>query len=1056
MSKIKSLRKVLAGIMAMAVVFGGMTIDSSLVSKKNEVSAALAGDLDSSGTVDSDDVEILQEYLTKKGTIADSISADLNNDNKINVFDLITLKRIAISTSVSSVNYIHLNGDTISIEGDNMELSETNNVVTITAGGTYQIDGTLTDGQIYVNAGDEDKVNLIMNGVDVTCSTNAPIYVVNADKTVITLAEGTENILNDTELYTDAEADSTIYSKDDLTIKGSGSLTVNSNYLYSITSNDDLKINGGNITVKHNSVDTSGAAIKGKKSVVIKDGNLKVTCAADDADDGADGIISNDSTDGYIEISGGTVNVNSKGGDAIKSKKNYISITGGTVTAKAENDALQAETSLSITGGDVKAYGKRSLTTGTDYAPSITGGSVVATSNEEIADTSAISVNSMLLGYTEKIDKQEISIKKNGTEVYNITPNKKYTYALICNESLTNGTYTVYTGETQMTHDSATVQGEFVKSGTLASFSGVAAMSGSTVEPTGDNTITLSNSGITFSGSGATISADLKTITISQPGTYSVSGEMSEGQIVVDVDKTTYSEGLVELDLVGMTLSNSSDSPVYVEQIGDEVQIVAKKGYTNTISDGTSYTNADESMGAIYSRDDLKIKGSGNLVVNGNGADAIVCKNDLKIYNGNITVNAADDCIRGKDSVTIGNESDTDFSSLILNLTAKGGDGIKSNAQDEATSTKTYGAVDVNGGTINITAYGDGIQAAQLLNINGGTIDIETTGSRDTGSSKGLKGGYTDDDTNTTSIGTVNVNGGFITLNTGDDGINSNGDVNMLGGETQITVKGTTTGYQGIHADATVNLGSDNQPEVYDDMTLIVYSAYEGVEAYDINQKSGTTIVNSVDDGFNVSGGADNSGSSGGWPGQGGGMGGGSTATAGDLTFTGGFSLVSVQDGDHDGYDSNGNIYIKGGICVTNGCDAFDWGDNNNTISYTGGVYVKNIGAQMSMGGGMGGMGGSSSSITESVNVSTSVSAGTRVTLCDGSGNVIVSFIADKTCSSLVAGCTAYSNASFYTGGTLSGSTYFQELDDTQLAAYGGTLSGGTQVTGSSSSDRPW
>ncbi|MBQ8435702.1 MAG: hypothetical protein IJX24_06820, partial [Oscillospiraceae bacterium] len=88
---------------------------------------------------------------------------------------------------------------------------------------------------------------------------------------------------------------------------------------------------------------------------------------------------------------------------------------------------------------------------------------------------------------------------------------------------------------------------------------------------------------------------------------------------------------------------------------------------------------------------------------------------------------------------------------------------------------------------------------------------------------------------------------------------------------------------------------------------------------------------------------------------------------------------------------------------------------------------------------------------------SCSVSAGTRVTLCDGSGNIIVSFIADKNVSSLIAGCTAYSGASFYTGGELSGSTYFQELDDTQPAAYGGTLTGGTAVSGSSSgTTNPW
>ena len=219
---------------------------------------------------------MIQNYLAGKGSLPDGASADLNGDNEVNVFDLVSLKRIAISASVSDANYIHLNETYISVEGEGMELSSENKVVTITSGGTYYIDGTLSDGQIYVNASDTDTVSLVLNGVDVTCSTKAPVCVVNAGETIINLADGTENVLNDTETYTDAEADSTIYSKDDLTINGSGTLTVNSNYLYSITSNDNLRINAVNITVNHNSVDSSGAAVKGKESVVIRGGKLKV------------------------------------------------------------------------------------------------------------------------------------------------------------------------------------------------------------------------------------------------------------------------------------------------------------------------------------------------------------------------------------------------------------------------------------------------------------------------------------------------------------------------------------------------------------------------------------------------------------------------------------------------------------------------------------------------------------------------------------------------------------------------------------------------------------
>lgn len=570
-------------------------------------------------------------------------------------------------------------------------------------------------------------------------------------------------------------------------------------------------------------------------------------------------------------------------------------------------------------------------------------------------------------------------------------------------------------------------------------------------ESTGDNvvtaiaydasTVTLYNESGEVVTEPTNVTASGTTVTVIQPSTIDVSGTCSTAQIIIDVDKTTYVDGEVELALKGANLSNSTTSPIYVAQVDGEAIISVKNGYENTISDGANYTNADGEMGAIYACDDLKIKGKGSLTVNGNGADAIVCKNDIKIYNSTLTVNAVDDGIRGKDSVTIGDSDDTEFTNLNVTINAKGGDGIKSTETD-TTSGKGY--VTVNGGTINIASYGDGISGVQAVNINGGTLDISTSGSRDNGSAKGIKSGETDDDTGVVTTGVVNINGGSMYLKTNDDGINSNGDINMLGGVTEIYVNYDTSGYQGLHADNTVNLGTSGQGTVYNDMTLVIYNAYEGIEAYNIYQNSGTTIVTSTDDAYNVAGGADSSGSSGMWPGQ---QGGGATGSSGGvLNISGGFSIVSVADGDHDGYDSNGSLTISGGICVTNGNEAFDC---DSGVSYTGGVYIKDIGSQMSMGG-MGGMGGGSS-MTESVNVSASVSAGTRVTLCDGSGNIIVSFIADKSCSSLVAGCTAYSGASFYTGGELSGSTYFQEVDQTQLAAYGGTLSGGTAVSGSSS-----
>lgn len=1038
--KTNNLKRVLAGVSSACIIAAALPLSSVA----GMVSAAeyVPGDANLDGEVTIDDVVKIMSHVSSASsyplTDEEKNNADVyqRGDGISNMDALAVQKKLAqliqelpesvmdgYEEPITSVNYIHLKNTYIETEGENMTVSGT--TVTITASGEYYVDGTLDDGQIIVNVPDEtvdaETVKIFLNGVSITGTSAPAIWVENAENTSINLMEGTTNTLSDgTVAYSgDYLGTGVIEAKDDITIKGTGTLNITANTQYAIQCNNDIKFTEGTVNIETLLED----AVRGKTSVTVK-GTAVLDIDAE--------------------------------GDGIKSTQGDVAIEAGTVTVKAGNDAIQAETTIDISGGTIVAGGDRGLTG--VIGVNITGGSVIATATDNQTDTTILTATqgTMLLNCiadatntTDGCWKKANTIVVNGSTTF--APVKKYMYVLISDASITNGSsYTLTNGSTGATvsHTNNTAT-SFTATGAITAFDTVdmnpSASSGDiTVTPTDGYTITLGNTVSTNAPeSVATVANNV--VTIIQPAVFSVSGTASQGQIVVDVDKTAYADGVVELDLMGANLTNTSNSPIYVAQIGDEVQIVAKSGYDNVITDGTSYTNADGGMGAIYSCDDLKIKGSGNLTVNGKAGDGIVSKNDLKVYNGNITVNAADDCIRGKDSVTVGDVDDTDFSTLILNLKSTAGDGIKSNAQDAATADKTYGVVDINGGTINMNVYGDGVQAAQLLNVNNGTLDIETTGSKDNGSAKGLKGGLTDDETGTTTTGVVNVNGGSIELNTNDDGINSNGDINMLGGETQITVKGTTSGYQGLHADTTVNLGSDGKATTYDDMRLVIYQAYEGIEAYNIYQKSGSTVVTSTDDAYNVAGGADNSGSSGQWPGQGGGMGG--SSSAGVLQISGGFSIISVANGDHDGYDSNGSLSITGGIAITNGQDAFDC---DGGMSYTGGVYVKNIGSQM---GGMGGMGGSSS-MTESVNVSCSLSGGERVTLCDGSGNVIVSFINDKSASSLVAGCTSYSGATFYTGGTLTGSTYFQELDQSQLAAYGGTLSGGTAVSGSNNGNQ--
>lgn len=185
-------------------------------------------------------------------------------------------------------------------------VSISGNIITISKEGTYVLSGALSEGQIIVDA-DSAKVQLVLDNADITCASSAAIYVKNADKTFITLAEGSENILMNTAEYEtidDNNIDAVIFSKDDLTLNGKGTLTINSEYGHGIVSKDDLKLVGGtyNITAKNH-------ALSGKDSVRIAAGTYNLTS-------GKDGIHSENADDdekGFVYIASGDFTIESTG-----------------------------------------------------------------------------------------------------------------------------------------------------------------------------------------------------------------------------------------------------------------------------------------------------------------------------------------------------------------------------------------------------------------------------------------------------------------------------------------------------------------------------------------------------------------------------------------------------------------------------------------------------------------------------------------------------------------------------------------------------------------------
>lgn len=314
---------------------------------------------------------------------------------------------------------ITLNGDSATATGDNVTVN--GSVVTITASGAYEISGTLKDGQICVNVPDEvadpETVKLYFNGVNITGVSEAAVYIVNAENTSINLVEGTSNFIYDGETYTETTA--AIYAKDDLTIKGTGSLRVEASYQYGLHCNNDVKITGGNIKFKTLVSD----AIRGKTSV---------------------------------EIKGGTIDINAEG-DGIKSTKGNVLISGGEIEVKAGNDAIQGETRLEISGGSVKANGDRGLTCAAlDDGVALTGGTVLATATDYaisnlIAGTQPI-MNLTLDG--QSVKDLELNISENGKTVFAMTPDKKFNYVTVSSPDLAAGkTYDITLGGEKVTNN---------------------------------------------------------------------------------------------------------------------------------------------------------------------------------------------------------------------------------------------------------------------------------------------------------------------------------------------------------------------------------------------------------------------------------------------------------------------------------------------------------------------------------------------------------------------------------------------------------------------------
>ena len=283
--------------------------------------AGCTGTKSSTGNVVSSETETNAEETSAQSEAGTFSSADM-----------FTERDLAGTYEESGAVYVTLSDDGITGETDGVVID--GQTVTITAEGTYIFSGTLSEGQIVVDA-DNAKVQIVFDNVDITCASSAAVYVKSAEKVFVTLAEGSQNTLRNTDEYVaidDNNIDAVIFAKSDLTLNGTGSLTIISAEGHGIVSKDDLKITGGTYDIT-----AAGHALSGKDSVRIADGTFILTAEKD----GIHAENADDEEKGYIYIADGDFTITSDGdgmdaSSIVQIEDGTFDITAGGGTANSQ------------------------------------------------------------------------------------------------------------------------------------------------------------------------------------------------------------------------------------------------------------------------------------------------------------------------------------------------------------------------------------------------------------------------------------------------------------------------------------------------------------------------------------------------------------------------------------------------------------------------------------------------------------------------------------------------------------------------------------------------
>lgn len=470
---------------------------------------------------------------------------------------------------------IKLSDDSTTCDSDAVQIS--GNTVTIIDEGTYILSGTLTDGMVIVDAEDTDKVQLVLDGVDITSAESAAIYVREADKVFITTASDSQNTLTNGGTYTaidDNNIDAAIFSKSDLTLNGAGSLTITAKAGHGVVSKDDLVL-----TSRTYQIDAASHGLSGKDSVRIASGSYTIVS-------GKDGIHAENADDtslGFVYLADGTFDITSDG-DGI-SAGNWLQADGGVYTVKAGGGSENVQKS----DGEWQ-FGPGQQTESTD------------TTEEDTVSMKAIKAAGELIlkGGKYSLDSADDTIHSNA----NIT--------------ISDGEFTLASGDDGIHADSATT----ISGGTIDITESYEGIEGLSIDITGGETYVSGptndgNSALDYNGTG-TVTGGIFIAAGSSGMAENFGDSSTQGVMMVTVDSQAAGSAVSLSDSSGNELVSWTPEKEYTSVIISCPEITTGQEYTLTTGSDTTQITMDS---IVYGSGSGMGGNPGNGGGPGNGGD---------------------------------------------------------------------------------------------------------------------------------------------------------------------------------------------------------------------------------------------------------------------------------------------------------------------------------------------------------------------------------------------------------------------------------------------------